>query len=87
MSGTNQYITMIASISVAIQFAWIGDMIYSFALIFGLITFVSAYIGITAINIYVKKNGGKQSIIAFMLVLVLVLALVSLPINQILKSN
>ena len=24
MSGTNQYITMIASISVAIQFAWIG---------------------------------------------------------------
>ena len=87
MSGTNQYITMIASISVAIQFAWIGDMIYSFALIFGLITFVSAYIGITAINIYVKKNGGKQSIIAFMLVLVLVLALVSLPINQILKSK
>ena len=87
MSGTNQYITMIASISVAIQFAWIGDMIYSFALIFGLITFVSAYIGITAINIYVKKNGGKQSIIAFMLVLVLVLALVSLPINQILKNN
>jgi len=86
MSGTNQYITMIASLSVAIQFAWIGDMIFSFALIFGGITIVAAYIGITAINAYVKKSG-KQSIIAFMLVLVLVLALVSLPINAILKRN
>ena len=86
MSGTNQYITMIASISVAIQFAWIGDLIYSYAIIFGVITIFAAYIGITSINMYVKKSG-RQSIIAFMLVLVLVLALVSLPINAILKRN
>lgn len=59
MSGTNQYITMIASVSVAIQFAWIGDMIYSYAILFGVITIISAYIGITAINYYVKKTGGK----------------------------
>ena len=61
-------------------------MIYSYAIIFGVITIIAAYIGITAINMYVKKSG-RQSIIAFMLVLVLVLALVSLPINAILKRN
>jgi len=85
MSGTNQYITMIASISVAIQFAWIGDMLWPFALMFGSITLVAAYIGIQSINWYIKKSG-KQSIIAFMLVLVLVLALVSLPIKTLMKS-
>jgi hypothetical protein len=86
MSGTNQFITMIASVSVAIQFAYIGDMIWAFAIIFGLITLVAAYIGITGINWYMK-NGGGQSVIAYMLVLVLVLAIVSLPINAILKRN
>jgi len=86
MSGTNQYITMIASISVAIQFAWIGDMLWPFAIMFGSITLVAAYIGIQSINWYIKKSG-KQSIIAFMLVLVLVLALVSLPIKTLMKSQ
>lgn len=86
MSGTNQYITMIASISVAIQFAWIGDMLWPFAIIFGAITLVAAYIGIQSINWYIKKSG-KASIIAFMLVLVLVLALVSLPIKKIMQAN
>ena len=57
MSGTNQYITMIASISVAIQFIYLGEMIFSYALIFGGLTLVAAYIGITAVNIYVKKSG------------------------------
>lgn len=86
MSGTNQYITMIASISVAIQFAWIGDMLWPFAIMFGVITIIAAYIGIQSINWYIEKSG-KQSIIAFMLVLVLVLALVSLPIKKIIDSQ
>lgn len=87
MSGTNQYITMIASISVAIQFAWIGEMLWPFAIMFGAITIVAAYMGISFIEWYIKKNGGKQSIIAFMLVLVLVLALVSLPLKKLMKSS
>jgi uncharacterized membrane protein YfcA len=57
MSGTNQYITMIASVSVAIQFIYIGAMNFQFALIFGGMTIVAAYCGITAVNIYVKKSG------------------------------
>jgi uncharacterized membrane protein YfcA len=85
MSGTNQYITMIASISVAIQFLWLGDMLVNYAILFGFLTIISAYIGITSINNYVKKSG-KQSTITVILTFVLVVALVSLPINYILDS-
>ena len=86
MSGTNQYITMIASISVAIQFAYIGALNIQYALLFGITALISAYIGIAGVNYYVKKSG-KQSVIAILLVLVLVMALVSLPIDQILKAQ
>jgi hypothetical protein len=57
MSGTNQYITMIASVSVAIQFVYIGAMNYEYAALFGVMTLFSAYTGITAVNIYVKRSG------------------------------
>jgi uncharacterized membrane protein YfcA len=57
MSGTNQYITMIASISVAVQFAFIGQMNPYYAGLFGAITLVSAYIGITAVKMYLAKTG------------------------------
>jgi len=57
MSGTNQYITMIASISVAIQFIYIGAMNFQYAAMFGVITVISAYTGITAVNMYVKRSG------------------------------
>lgn len=86
MSGTNQYITMIASISVAIQFIYIGAMNFQYAIMFGVLTLIAAYIGITAVNIYVKKSG-KQSVIAILLVLVLTMALVSLPIDYIMKQR
>lgn len=86
MSGTNQYITMIASVSVAIQFIYIGSMNYQFAGMFGVITLIAAYSGITAVNIYVKRSG-KQSVIAVLLVIVLTLALVSLPIDYIMKAR
>lgn len=53
MSGTNQYITMVASISVAIQFSLLGDMLVGYALLFGGLSIVSAYVGITTVNAYV----------------------------------
>ena len=86
MSGTNQYITMIASLSVAIQFVYIGAMKFDFAIMFGTLTLFAAYTGITAVNIYVKRSG-KQSVIAILLVIVLTLALISLPIDYIMKSQ
>ena len=86
MSGTNQYITMIASISVAVQFAFIGQMNPYYAALFGGMTFISAYAGIKSVNIYLKKTG-KQSRILICLIICLTLALISLPINYILKQN
>ena len=86
MSGTNQYITMVASISVAIQFLLLGDMEVWYALLFGALTLISAYIGITSINGYVQRSG-KQSVIAIVLTLVLVFALVSLPIDYMIRQS
>lgn len=57
MSGTNQYITMIASISVVIQFLNLGMLNVEMSIFFGAIALVSAFTGIKAIDIYVKKSG------------------------------
>ena len=78
MSGTNQYITMIASISVASQYIFMEQLNIYFSGLFGLITIFAAYVGIISVNIYIEKSG-KQSIIAIILVVVFVLSLVSLP--------
>jgi len=86
MSGTNQYITMIASFSVAIQFFCSGQLNMKYAVMFGVLTLVSAFSGIHFVNKIIQKSG-KQSIITVILTLVLVLALVSLPIDFIMKSR
>lgn len=57
-----------------------------YAALFGAMTFISAYVGIKSVNIYLKKTG-KQSRILICLIICLTLALVSLPINYILKQN
>jgi uncharacterized membrane protein YfcA len=77
---------MIASISVAIQFIYIGAMNFQYACLFGVMTLFAAYTGITAVNMYIKRSG-KQSVIAILLVIVLTLALVSLPIDYIMKAR
>jgi uncharacterized membrane protein YfcA len=86
MSGTNQYITMVASISVALQFTMLGQLLLPFALLFGAITLVSVYVGIVGVNAYIKKSG-KQSVILILLSVVLTMALVSLPLNRLLKGD
>ena len=86
MSGTNQYITMIASVATAIQFAYVGELLYAYSVYFGLMTIVAAYVGLKAINIYIKRSG-KQSVITIILTGVLTMALISLPLNYILKAN
>jgi hypothetical protein len=69
---------MIASISVASQYIFMEQLNIYFSGLFGLITIVAAYVGIKSVNTYIEKSG-KQSIIAIILVIVLVLSLVSLP--------
>ena len=49
MSSTNQYITLLASFSVFIQFALAGEVTWDWAIAFGLLAFLSAFIGIVGI--------------------------------------
>lgn len=86
MSSTNQYITMVASVSVALQFAMKGAMEWDWALIFGFIALISAYIGIQGVKKAIEKSG-KQSIITIILTVVLVIALLSLPMKVILEKS
>jgi len=86
MSATNQYITMIASICVALQFIFIGAMNLTYAGIFGVLTLGSAFVGLHFIGAYVKKTG-KQSIILVILTLVLTLALISLPMKYLIDDG
>ena len=57
MSGTNQYITMIASIVTAFQFIYIGDLLWVYAAFFGVMTIISAFFGLKALNMYIAKSG------------------------------
>lgn len=84
MSGTNQYITMIASIAVVFQFIYLDQLHWGYALIFGGVTILAAYTGIQSVNAYIKKSG-KQSVIAILLVIVLTMAILSLPLKFVLK--
>ena len=87
MSATNQYITMIASISVVIQFVYLGQLDCPYAALFGVVAFIAAFIGIKGVNIYMQKHGGKQSVITVILTVVLIFALLSLPLHFYLKSR
>jgi len=65
-------------------------VIWEWAVTFGIIALLSAYIGIVGIQSYIKKSGGKQSIVAFVMMGVLIFAIVILPLKAIFlmpKSN
>jgi len=85
MGGTNQFITLVTSLTVALQFFYLGDMNLYFATLFGATTIVSAYVGIKGVQTYINRTG-KQSLITIILATCLILALVSLPINYLIKS-
>ena len=86
MAATNQYITMVSAVSVAIQFSMMGDMIWPFAGIFGTSTIIAAFLGIRAVQCYIQSSG-KESIIALLLIIVLSLALISIPVKQFLLPD
>lgn len=86
MSNTNQYITMVASLSVTIQFLMRGQLNKHYSLVFGITSFISAFVGLFFVNKYIKKTG-KQSLIAIILTLVLVVALLLLPLNYYIKMR
>ena len=77
---------MISAVAVAVQFAMASEMNYAYALIFGVSTIGAAYIGIKSVQIYISQSG-KESIIALMLLIVLSLALISIPLKYLLTNK
>lgn len=82
MAGTNQYITMIASLVTVLQFMLLGDLLWNYAILFGTMTIVAAYCGLKSLNVYIARSG-KQSVIAIVLAICLGFALLSLPLKYI----
>ena len=63
-----------------------GDMIWPWALTFGVVALISAYIGIQGVKKAIERSG-KQSIIAVILTIVLIIALLSLPVKAVLMAH
>ena len=80
MSGTNQYITMIAALAVTLQLIYLGELHFGYAIVFGVTTVLAAMTGIKSINIYTARSG-KQSVILIILALCLTMALLMLPLK------
>ena len=57
MSATNQFITLIASVAVASQFAYLGVIHWGHCGVFALITVAAAFTGIKFVNWYTQKYG------------------------------
>lgn len=81
MQSTNQYITLVASLSVCIQFVMMDELNWYFCGLFGVATLFCAYVGITTVKGAIKKSG-KESIISILLIICLSLALVSIPLKM-----
>lgn len=86
MSSTNQFITMVSADAVLLQFVVLGEIDWTYSLIFGFTSLVSAYIGIMTVKWYIARSG-RESVIALILMIVLVFALISLPIKSWMDSK
>ena len=57
MSGTNQYIAMIASVAVSVQFIYLNQIHLYYAIYYGTISVGGAIVGILLANTYTKRKG------------------------------
>ena len=80
MAGTNQYITMIASLVTVLQFILLKDLLWNYTMLFRPMTIVAAYYGLQFLNVFIARSG-KQSVIAIVLAICLRFALLSLPLK------
>ena len=57
MPGTNQYIAMIASLAVFMQFIYLGNVDVRYTIYYGIISIWGAYVGIKIANRYNQRKG------------------------------
>ena len=62
-----------------------GELNWGYSLIFGAVTLVATFIGIKSVSVYIAASG-RESIIALLLVIVLSIALVSIPLKHLLLN-
>lgn len=86
MSATNQYITMISALVVAIQFAMLGEIEWYYSGVFCAGTVLAAYLGINGVREYIARGGG-QSVILGILAGCLICAFLSLPLKFLTDSG
>jgi uncharacterized membrane protein YfcA len=80
VSGTNQYLALISTISVTTQFVSMGILNYDYALFIGMFVAVGSVTGITQVKRIVKATG-RQSVIVITLAFVLFLSFAFLPLK------
>ena len=84
VSATNQYIGMISSLSVTLQYVFKGKLNYGFLLLIGTFILLSSYLGLIQVAKLVKKTG-RQSIIIFVMAFVFIVSFLILPVKYILQ--
>lgn len=86
MSGTNQFVGMIATIATSVLYFCNGSLLVGYSSMYGLAALVSTFIGLNAINKYVARSG-KQSTISTILAWILTLSTTTLPLKYYLKMR
>jgi uncharacterized membrane protein YfcA len=85
VSATNQYIGMVSSLSVTLQYIYKDQLNYGFFMLIGLFIFLSSYLGLIQVAKIVKKTG-RQSIIIFVMAFVFIVSFLILPVKYILQQ-
>ena len=86
MSGTNQFIGMIAVFATVLLYTYNNSLLFGYSAVYGLIALLGTATGLKAINKYVQRSG-KQSIIAFILSIMITNAFVQMPVYYWLKAR
>ncbi|TNV79501.1 hypothetical protein FGO68_gene11049 [Halteria grandinella] len=85
-AATNQYIGMVSSLSVTLQFMFKDKLNYGYLLFMGIFIFLSALLGLKQVNRLVKKTG-RQSIIVFIISFVLFTSFMILPFKYAVQED
>lgn len=83
-SATAMYLVLFISVSTVTQYALSGVVVWNYALWTGMISALSTIVGIYVVNAIMKKTG-RQSVLVFILGVLIVVALIVLPLQSIQK--
>lgn len=86
MSGTNQFIGMIAVFATVLLYTYNKSLMFGYSALYGLVALLGTATGLKAINKYIQRSG-RQSVIAFILGALITNAFVQMPIYYWLRAR